>query len=168
MGAEMSRSAHERKEAAKTMNMGVEGVQQPSRSATDDEARAIVARNFWGVLSTVGPDGRPYAVPVTYGFDGAFYAVLRDGRKLENIRANPHVCITVVEVDPLAKTWRSVVASGRAEFLESSDDVALAIERLRAQYPGTPTRSGGADALAASGARVMRLVPETLTGRIRE
>lgn len=150
------------------MNTGEAGDRQPSRAATDDEARQIVARNFWGVLSTVGPDGRPYAVPITYGFDGAFYAVLRDGRKLENIRANPHVCITVAEVDALAKAWRSVVASGRAALVESKDDMTRAIEVLRAQYPGTPTRSGGTDALAASGARVMRLVPETLTGRIRE
>lgn len=89
------------------MNTGEAGMQQPSRDATDDEARQIVARNFWGVLSTVGPDGQPYAVPVTYGFDGAFYAVLRDGRKLENIRANPSVCITVVEVDALDR--KSVV-----------------------------------------------------------
>lgn len=145
-----------------------EGGQQPSRAASSDEAHEILARNFWGVLSTIGPDGQPYAVPVTYGFDGAFHVVLRDGRKLENIRANPYVCITVVEVDPLARTWRSVVASGPVELVESSDDVTRAIEALRAQYPGTPTRSGDADALAASGARVMRLVPVKMTGRIRE
>ena len=126
----------------------------------------IVARNFWGVLATAGTDAQPYAVPIIFGYDGAFYAVLRPGTKLENLRANPHACLTIAEVTPDAKVWRSVVAQGVVDILEDAAEVDGALEVIRAQYPGEPTRrSQGAASLAAGGFHVMRLRPTTLTGR---
>ena len=130
---------------------------------------AIVARNYWGVLSTVDADGQPYAVPIIYGYDGAFYSVLRDGRKLQNIDANPRVCLNVVEVEQMAKTWRSVLAFGTAEWVEDDDAMRAAIDVIRAQYPGQPTRSGGGtEALRAQGFRVMKMVVSEMTGRSQE
>ena len=137
-----------------------------SRVLDDDEVRAIVVRNFWGVLSTLDPGGQPYAVPIIYGYDGAFLAVLRDGRKVRNIEANPRVCLNVAEVENHAKTWRSVVVTGRASFVDTDEEMQAAIEVMRAQYPGVPTRSGaGMAALRAQGFRVMRLDVEEMTGR---
>ena len=134
-----------------------------------DEIATIVARNYWGVLSTVGPDGQPYAVPIIYGYDGAFYSVVRDGRKLQNIDANPRVCLNVVEVEHMAKTWRSVLAFGTAEWIESGDGMRAAIEVIGAQYPGPGTRADrSVDGLQAQGFRVMKLVVEEMTGRAQE
>lgn len=140
-----------------------------ARVLDDDEIRAIVARNFWGVLSTVGPDGQPYAVPIIYGYDGAFYSVLRDGRKLTNIDANPRVCINVVEIEEMAKRWRSVLAFGTARWIDDDEGMRAAIHVIRAQYPGPPARSGGTtDALRSQGFRVMKLVVDEMTGRAQE
>ena len=137
-----------------------------ARILDDDEMRAIVGRNYWGVLSTVGDDDQPYAIPIIYGFDGAFYSVLRDGRKMQNMDGNPRVCMNVVEVENMAKTWRSVLAFGRAEWVEQDDEMRAAIDVIRGQYPGLPTRSGGGmDALRAQGFRVLRLVVDEMTGR---
>lgn len=144
---------------------GTDQPRQGSRPLTTAETRAIVARNFWGVLSTVG-DGQPYAVPIIYGYDGAFYAVVRDGRKLRNLDENPRACLNVVETTAMAKTWRSALALGRVEWLVDDGAVASALEVIRDQYPGQPTRSGASvAALRAQGFRVMKLVVDELTGR---
>ncbi len=140
-----------------------------ARVLEDSEMRAVVGRNYWGVLSTVDPEGQPYAVPIIYGYDGAFYSVLRDGRKLANIDANPRVCMNVVEVEQMAKTWRSVLAFGTAGWVEDDESMRAAIEVMRAQYPGQPTRSGGSmDALRSQGFRVMKMDVSEMTGRAQE
>ncbi len=140
-----------------------------ARVLESSEVDAIIARNYWGVLSTVDAAGQPYAVPIIYGYDGAFLSVLRDGRKMQNIDANPRACLNVVEVEQMAKTWRSVLAFGTAEWVQADDDMRAAIDVIRAQYPGQPTRSGGSmEALRGQGFRVMRLVVREMTGRAQE
>lgn len=138
----------------------------PVRELEPAEIAEIVERNFWGVLATAGADAQPYAVPIIFGYDGAFYAVLRPGRKLDNLRANPSACLTIAEVTADAKMWRSVVAHGDVDILEDDAEVDGALDVIRAQYPGEPTRqSQGAASLAAGGFHVMRLRPTALTGR---
>ncbi len=145
------------------------GRRRAARVLEGDEIATIVARNYWGVLSTVDPDGQPYAVPIIYGYDGAFYSVLRDGRKLQNIDTNPRVCLNVVEVEQMAKSWRSVLAFGTAEWIESDDGMSAAIEVIRAQYPGEGTRAGrSVEGLRAQGFRVLKVVVREMTGRAQE
>lgn len=144
-----------------------QGAPRPgSRVLEHEEVRTIVARNFWGVLSTLDPDGQPYGVPIIYGYDGAFHAVLREGRKVRNMEAHPRVCLNVVEVENGAKAWRSVVITGKVSFVDADEAMQAAIEVMRAQYPGVPTRSGASvAALREQGFRVMRLDVEEMTGR---
>ena len=64
-------------------------------------------------------DGRPYLVPLAYGYDGeAVYAHSGPGRKLDLMRAEPRVTF---EVDEAAAPdrWRSVIAEGT--FQEIND-----------------------------------------------
>jgi nitroimidazol reductase NimA-like FMN-containing flavoprotein (pyridoxamine 5'-phosphate oxidase superfamily) len=60
-------------------------------------------------------DGRPYLVPLAYGYDGeAIYAHSGPGRKLDLMRAEPRVTFEVDEaVAP--DRWRSVIAEGTFE-----------------------------------------------------
>src|SRR3990170_1690559 len=60
-------------------------------------------------------DGRPYLVPLAYGYDGnSIYAHSGPGRKLDLMRAEPRVTF---EVDEAAAPdwWRSVIAEGTFE-----------------------------------------------------
>jgi nitroimidazol reductase NimA-like FMN-containing flavoprotein (pyridoxamine 5'-phosphate oxidase superfamily) len=73
--------------------------------------------------------GRTYVVPITYVYDGAaVYAHSSDGKKLEMMRANPHVCFEVDDVRDLGD-WRSVIAWGKFEELHG-DDAARALGLL--------------------------------------
>jgi uncharacterized protein len=79
-----------------------------------------------------GGDGRPYLVPLAYGYDGdAIYAHSGPGRKLDLMRAEPRVTFEVDEAQA-ADRWRSVIAEGTFEEVVDPGERAYA---LRAIYP---------------------------------
>ncbi len=74
-------------------------------------------------------DGRPYLVPLAYGYDGeAVYAHSGPGRKLDFMRAQPLVTFEVDEATAPDR-WRSVIAEGMFEEVteENARDAALRI-----------------------------------------
>ena len=74
-------------------------------------------------------DGRPYLVPLAYGYDGdAVYAHSGPGRKLDLMRAEPRVTFEVDEaIAP--DHWRSVIADGTFEEIDDprQRDAALQV-----------------------------------------
>lgn len=77
-------------------------------------------------------DGRPYLVPLAFGYDGhSLFAHTGPGRKLDLMRSNPLVTIEVDEATA-SDRWSSVVAEGT--FVEFSDAVARE-QALRMIYP---------------------------------
>ncbi len=81
-----------------------------------EEIEATLRRHRVGRLGCSAND-RPYVVPITYAYDGAFvYAYSALGRKIAVMREQPLVCFEVDEVDG-PSTWRSVVAEGLYEEL---------------------------------------------------
>lgn len=70
--------------------------------------------------STEG-DGRPYIVPLAYGYDGeAVYAMGPAGRKIRIMRQQPLVSFEVDEASAEDR-WSSVVAEGVYEELAGED-----------------------------------------------
>jgi nitroimidazol reductase NimA-like FMN-containing flavoprotein (pyridoxamine 5'-phosphate oxidase superfamily) len=73
-----------------------------------------------------GEAGRPYVVPLAYGYDGeSVYAFSGPGRKIEIMRAQPLVSF---EVDEAAAEdrWSSVIAEGVYEELMTPEGRELA------------------------------------------
>jgi nitroimidazol reductase NimA-like FMN-containing flavoprotein (pyridoxamine 5'-phosphate oxidase superfamily) len=90
---------------------------------------AIVGRIACCAHGTDGDDGRPYVVPLAYGYDGeAIYAHSGLGRKIRMMRAQPLVTVEVDEA-VAADRWRSVIAEGVYEELSepAAREHALAI-----------------------------------------
>jgi len=96
-------------------------VRRSDREIVDQEARAILERAEYGVLSTVSSDGQPYGMPLNYVYkNGSIYfhsAVT--GQKLDNITYNPKVSFCVVGKtnvlpDKFATEYESAVAFGSA------------------------------------------------------
>ena len=78
---------------------------------------AIVGRIACCGHGAVG-DGRPYLVPLAYGYDGeAVYAHSGPGRKLDLMRAEPRVTFEVDEAQA-PDQWRSVIAEGIFEEID--------------------------------------------------
>ena len=103
-----------------------------SREMTDEEIEDLLARSWWGSLATV-EEGGPYSVPVIYGWDREnFYVASRSGRKITNLKADPAVCLTVVEAEGLGEPWYSVIVLGDAELVHGFQGHVTAIKAAAA------------------------------------
>jgi len=113
--------------------------------------RAMAARV--ARLATLGADGRPQLVPITFALLGeTLYSAVDDKPKhsrrlqrIENARRRPEVGVLIdhYEEDWSRLWWLRL--RGRARVLESGDEVARALEALCARYaqyrsapPGPP------------------------------
>lgn len=94
-------------------------------------------------LATIGPQGRPHLVPITFvlAADEIYFAVdqkpkrTTDLQRLRNIAANPSVAVLVDHYeDDWTRIWW-VRADGKARVIEPVDAAARAIDALVARYP---------------------------------
>jgi nitroimidazol reductase NimA-like FMN-containing flavoprotein (pyridoxamine 5'-phosphate oxidase superfamily) len=84
-----------------------------------------------------GGGGRPYVVPLSYGYDGeAIYAHSGLGKKIRIMRTQPLVSFEVDRAET-ADRWRSVIADGTYEELRDAEACARAISVI---YPDAATR----------------------------
>jgi nitroimidazol reductase NimA-like FMN-containing flavoprotein (pyridoxamine 5'-phosphate oxidase superfamily) len=134
------------------------------RAMDPSEVGAFLATREWGMLATLGEAG-PYAVPVGYGWDGRdLFFASGPGRKLRHLERDPTVCLTVAEVES-GDRWRCVVAAGVAEAVAGPLERVRALRHIHRQSTGSaPT---AADLVRAARARVFRVRPRELTGRVR-
>jgi uncharacterized protein len=103
-------------------------IRRSDREITIQEARAILDRAEYGVLSTAGTDGQPYGVPLSYVFknDGIYFHCALSGQKLDNIENNAKVsfCVvgnTKVLPDKFATEYESAVAFGVASEVNGTE-----------------------------------------------
>jgi len=97
------------------------------REITSSEAMRLLAEAKHGVLSMIGADGGPYAVPVNHAMvDGyiIIHCAVR-GRKLDNLQKDARVCYTVynvieIDAEELTTRYTSAIALGRAELVEDA------------------------------------------------
>lgn len=101
----------------------------------------VLRRGTSGVLATVGEDGYPYAVPLSYVFDGSkiYFHGAKRGHKLDNLAHCDKVSFCVTgqdEVDPPAYTthYRSVIVFGRARVMTDEAQGRAALEKLARRY----------------------------------
>jgi PPOX class probable F420-dependent enzyme len=104
--------------------------------------RERVAESRVARLATTDPDGRPHLVPIVFVLAGdTLYTAVdakpkrsRTLRRIENARARPEVTVLV---DRYEEDWSRlwwVRLRGRARVLEDGDEMARALELLRAKY----------------------------------
>jgi nitroimidazol reductase NimA-like FMN-containing flavoprotein (pyridoxamine 5'-phosphate oxidase superfamily) len=99
-------------------------MRRQDREIDEQEARKILSAGQYGVLSTVGIDGDPYGVPVSYVYhDGEiFIHSAPEGRKVENLSPGAHVSFCVVgatELQPemFSTRYESAIATGEVHEL---------------------------------------------------
>lgn len=112
------------------------------RASSLDDAQTLLKAASYGVLSTVGGDGAPYAIPLSYTFDRRviYLHCANEGRKLDNIRANPAVSFCVVGhtrtlPDKFATEYESAIAAGRASFVDGDEKRAALVGLLEKYSP---------------------------------
>ena len=110
---------------------------------TPSEARARFEVAPVARLATVGADGAPHLVPITFALDGDAIVTAVDGkpkrgtplRRIENVAANPRVSVLVDAYDAdWSRLWWAR-ADGHASLLTDGAELEAALAALRARYP---------------------------------
>ena len=106
-----------------------------------DACAEILRRGTSGVLALLGDGGWPYAVPMSYAFDGEklYFHCAREGHKLDAIRREARASFCVVDRDDVKPAeytsyFRSVIIFGRVRVLEDEAQKRAAIELLARRY----------------------------------
>jgi PPOX class probable F420-dependent enzyme len=91
-------------------------------------------------VATAGADGAPHVVPVCYVLeDGKLYfGSGKDGRKVQNVRANPRIAVTV---DLYSDGWahlKGVMLQGTAAVIERGPRFRKVRALLYRKYPQYP------------------------------
>lgn len=76
-----------------------QAMRRNDRAMPDDEAWKILAEGIYGTMALTGPDGEPYAVPLSYVVLGRaiYFHCASEGRKLAGLAHCPRVCFNVVK-----------------------------------------------------------------------
>lgn len=149
-------------------------LRRTDRGIGETEARALLERGEYGVLSTVSPDGQPYGVPLSFCLlDSAIYFhCALEGHKLENIASNSRVSFCVVgatEVLPakFSTRYESVIVTGQAAEVFAAEK-QLALEGLVAKYSPDFHEAGQRYiATDSDRTRVFRIGIDTICGKAR-
>lgn len=124
-------------------------LRRKDRSLDDAAAMDLLKRGEYGILSTMGTDGRPYGIPVNYVVqeDAIFFHCATEGQKIENITANQGVSFCVVgktELIPekFSTRYESVVVSGTADVIADATLKKNTLRALIAKYAPDHTAAG--------------------------
>ena len=142
------------------------------RLLPDSDAKEILKKGEYGILSTVSPDGGPYGVPLNYSYDGnvIYFHCAREGRKVSNIEVNREVSFCVVgrtEVvpDKFTTKYESVIVSGEAHEVTGDEKHTGLLELVKKYSPGFVKE--GAEVIEKAGARtrVYKIIAREITGK---
>ena len=149
-------------------------VRLENREITKAEAMNLLEQNDYGVLSTVGENGYPYGVPMSYVvLDNAVYFHCgKEGHKIDNIKYNDKVSFAVVgKSQTLAKEftvdYSSVIVFGTTSEV-SGDEKYNALLELIKKYSSEFLEEG--KAYIAKGqhkTKVIKIQIDHITGKGR-
>ena len=117
-------------------------VRRKDREIGTHEAVELLSNCEYGVLSTVGKDGQPYGVPLSYAYKNnyIYFHCALDGHKIENIENNSKVSFCVVGntnvlPDKFSTEYESAVAFGVASEVQGAERNSVLLRLLEKYSP---------------------------------
>lgn len=108
---------------------------------SEEECEVILKRGTSGVLAVSGDDGYPYAVPLSYVYDGGrlFFHCAKSGHKMDAMLRCSKVSFCVIDQDRIVPEeyttyFRSVIAFGVVRILEDDNEKRAAVRKLALKY----------------------------------
>jgi len=99
----------------------------PDRAATLLTSEPLVAH-----LATVHDD-RPHVAPLWYNYRDGVIEITTTGRKLENLRQNPHVALSVQKAENGEPRW-GLTLQGTARVIEDEEAGKAILHRINRRY----------------------------------
>lgn len=114
-----------------------------------EDCEAALRRGTHGVLALAGDGGWPYAVPLSYVYDGGrlYFHSAKAGHKIDAVRSEPRASFCVVDEDRVVPEeytayFRSVICFGTVRLLEDEEEKRAALEALGRKYAPRDTDAG--------------------------
>ena len=138
-----------------------------------EECDRILYNGTSGVLALHGDNGYPYAVPVSYVYNGEklLFHSAKNGHKIDAIIKNAAASFCVIGQDQVVAEkyttlFRSVIAFGQVRVLEDDGEKRAALEALGERFnPGQPESLEKEIAATWNSVCVLELEIEHLTGK---
>lgn len=151
-------------------------MRRKDRLLSQEEAKTVLRHGTYGILSTVGPDGYPYGVPISYVFDEEkniifMHCAKETGHKYENILFSPKACFTVVgDTETLPEKfsvkYESAIVFGTIELWQEKLPVLMAL--VEKYCPGLEEKGLVYAQKALERVTILALHMESLTGKARK
>ena len=150
-------------------------IRRTDRALPESEARGLLEKGEFGVLSTTSSDGQSYGVPISYSYAGnaIYFHCAREGHKLDNLAANNRVSFCVVgrtEVLPekFATNYESAIVFGKAFELADDEKHIGLLEIVKKYSSGFLAEGQKYIENAAHKTRVYKIEIESVTGKSRK
>ena len=140
-----------------------------------EAAEKILREGDFGVLALSGDDNYPYAVPISYAFEGnkIYFHSAKAGHKIDAIKNNDKVSFCVVDrheviAEEFTTYFSSAIAFGRIKIVEDNDDPdkKRGLELLADKYSSTASAERREKELSRLNALVVPVMTiEHLTGK---
>ena len=149
-------------------------MRRKKQQLTQAECVEILKRNTSGILAVFGDEGYPYAVPLSYVYDGnaVYFHCAKSGHKLDAIKSCAKVSFCVVDKDDVVPQkytthYRSVILFGRASIVNSNEEILSAIEKLAIKYHPMDSRENRDTAIKKDYAAmvIVKIDIEHITGK---
>jgi nitroimidazol reductase NimA-like FMN-containing flavoprotein (pyridoxamine 5'-phosphate oxidase superfamily) len=149
-------------------------VRRKDREIGAHEAIELLSNGEYGVLSTIGKDGQPYGVPLSYAYKDncLYFHCALDGHKLENIANNPKVsfCVvgdTKVLPEEFATEYESAVVFGTASEVQGAERNNALVWLLGKYSPAFIEEGKLYIDQKDKATRVMKIVIDQISGKAR-
>ena len=120
-----------------------------------EDTQKVLYQGTSGVLAVSGDDDYPYAVPLSYVYDGhkIYFHGAKAGHKLDSIVKNPKASFCVIDKDQIVPDeyttyFRSVIAFGQIRIIEGDLEKRAAMEKLAIKYAPEDTAANRDDAIS--------------------
>lgn len=139
-----------------------------------EECAAILDSGTSGVLAVAGDNDYPYAVPISYIYDGSnlYFHCAKVGHKLDAINRNSKVSFCLIDQDQIVPEeytsyFRSVIVFGKIRILEDDQEKWTAIEKLTVKYVPNDSADSRKNAINRDWAQLclLEMTIDSMTGK---
>ncbi|QQO10431.1 pyridoxamine 5'-phosphate oxidase family protein [Breznakiella homolactica] len=148
-------------------------MRRKDREMPREFAGEVLDKCGYASLATVGSDGFAYCVPVSIVRDGEwiYFHCAPEGRKIENLRYQPRVCISAVGETRIPENeftteYESAVVTGTAEEVINDEEKIHALRLLCLRYtPGNMAAFDEAIKRSLGRTSVWKVPMESVSGK---
>lgn|SRR5574344_377926 len=147
---------------------------------TKEKVDKLLSSTATGSLATLNNDGSPYVIPVHFLYynDAIYIHGLPKGQKIDNIKADPRISMTVYEMDSILldpnekpcdtnTKYESVVVSGKAILVDDLEHKKEVLVGIVKKYTPHLAQKELPDNMV-KGTAVIKIEMQALTGKYYE